>query len=87
VDRLAFSVLWEMTPEAEVVKTEFTKSIIRSSAALTYEEAQNRINDSDREDTITLSLRELLRVSRVLRARRCSPTLTVAWRRRLCTSA
>eukprot|EP00892_Ulva_mutabilis_P007742 jgi/Ulvmu1/533/UM001_0541.1 len=70
VDRLAFSVLWEMTPDAEVVSTAFTKSIIRSSAALTYEQAQNRINDSARNDTITLSLRELLRVSRILRKRR-----------------
>lgn len=73
VDRLAFSVLWEMTPEADVVKTEFTKSIIRSSAALTYEEAQNRINDDSRSDTVTLSLRQLLRVSRILRGRRRAP--------------
>lgn len=71
VDRLAFSVLWEMTPDAEVVSTAFTKSIIRSCAALTYEEAQNRINDTARSDTVTLSLRELLRVSRILRKRRC----------------
>ena len=71
VDRLAFSVLWEMTPDAEVISTAFTKSIIRSSAALTYEDAQTRIDDAQRNDTITLSLRELLRVSRILRKRRC----------------
>lgn len=45
VERLAFSVIWEMTTDAEIVDTFFTKSVIRSKAAFTYAEAQNRIDD------------------------------------------
>ncbi len=29
VERLAFSVLWEMTPDARTVSVHFTKSVIR----------------------------------------------------------
>ena len=29
VDRLAFSVLWEMTPDIQTVGVKFTKSVIR----------------------------------------------------------
>jgi hypothetical protein len=36
VDRLAFSVIWEVDAEANVLSTRFTKSIIRSRASLTY---------------------------------------------------
>jgi exosome complex exonuclease DIS3/RRP44 len=45
VDRFAFSVIWELSPTAEIIKTEFTKSIIKSRASLTYEQAQLRIDD------------------------------------------
>jgi len=45
VDRLAFSCIWELTPNAEIVNVYFTKSVIRSKASLTYEEAQNRNDD------------------------------------------
>jgi exoribonuclease R len=34
-----------MTTDAEIVDTFFTKSVIRSKAAFTYAEAQNRIDD------------------------------------------
>lgn len=53
-ERLAFSVLWEMDGEANVLKTSFHKTIIKSSAALTYQEAQCMIDDSrDKSDTHT----------------------------------
>jgi len=35
----------ELNDDADVVKTQFTKSVIISKAALTYEEAQRRIDD------------------------------------------
>jgi exosome complex exonuclease DIS3/RRP44 len=35
-DRLAFSCLFTMNKNAEVIKSEFFKSIIRSKASLTY---------------------------------------------------
>lgn len=46
VDRLAFSVIWNLSSDASVIDTKFCKSIIRSSGALTYEAAQNRIDDT-----------------------------------------
>jgi exosome complex exonuclease DIS3/RRP44 len=70
VDRLAFSVLWELTPDVEVVQTTFTKSVIHSRAAMTYEEAQNSILDESKSDEVTKSLRELMRIAKVLRKRR-----------------
>lgn len=70
VDRLAFSVIWEMNPHAEIVKYEVAKSVIRSKAALTYAEAQSRIDDHRLHDEITESLRELNRVAKLLRQRR-----------------
>lgn len=45
VERLAFSCIWEITPDATPVRYEFTKSVIASKASLTYEEAQNRIDN------------------------------------------
>jgi exosome complex exonuclease DIS3/RRP44 len=44
VDRYAFSVLWEVTPEADIISVDFKKSIIHSIAALTYQEAQTFID-------------------------------------------
>jgi exosome complex exonuclease DIS3/RRP44 len=45
VDRLAFSCIWELNAEAEIVNVSFTKSIISSKESFTYEEAQTRIDD------------------------------------------
>lgn len=39
-DKLAFSVFWEMTPQAEVISHYFTRSVIRSCTQLAYEHAQ-----------------------------------------------
>jgi len=45
VERFAFSVVWELTPDAEEVSVEFFKSIIKSRHSFTYAEAQLRIDD------------------------------------------
>ncbi|KAE8701285.1 Ribonuclease II family protein isoform 2 [Hibiscus syriacus] len=45
-ERLAFSVIWDMSPDAEIISTRFTKSVIKSCAALSYVEAQARMDDS-----------------------------------------
>lgn len=34
-----------MTPEAEIISAQFTKSIIKSCAAMSYAEAQARMDD------------------------------------------
>lgn len=39
-DKLAFSVFWEITPEAEIVSHYFTRSVICSCAQLAYEHVQ-----------------------------------------------
>lgn len=68
--RLAFSVIWEMTPAAELVSTSFMKSIIKSRRAFTYAEAQLRIDDKLLADDVTLSLRHLNCLAKVLKQKR-----------------
>ena len=66
-ERLAFSVIWEMTPKANIISTRFTKSIIRSRAALTYAEAQMKIDDQKQTDPVSTSLRYLNRLAKILK--------------------
>lgn len=70
VERLTFSVIWEMTQDAHVVSAYFTKAIIKSRAALSYQEAQTRMDDEKLEDDITVSLRTMNRLAKILRLRR-----------------
>ncbi len=66
-ERFAFSVIWEVTPDAKIISTEFKKSVIRSRAALTYAEAQMRIDDPTLSDKVTVSLRHLNRLAKILK--------------------
>ncbi|KAL5510957.1 hypothetical protein ACEPAG_3676 [Sanghuangporus baumii] len=70
VERLAFSVIWELTPEAEIVNVRFTKSVIASKAAFTYEEAQLRKDDPHQQDELSQSVRLLNSLAIKLRAKR-----------------
>ena len=70
VDRFAFSVLWEMTPAADVVGVRFCRSLIRSRHSFSYEEAQSRIDNAQLHDGVTEGLRLLMALARVLKARR-----------------
>ncbi|XP_009359619.1 exosome complex exonuclease RRP44 homolog A [Pyrus x bretschneideri] len=70
VDRLAFSVIWEMTAEAEIISTRYTKSVIKSCAALSYIEAQARMDDSRLMDPLTTDLRNMNSLAKIMRARR-----------------
>ncbi|ESW09622.1 hypothetical protein PHAVU_009G142600 [Phaseolus vulgaris] len=70
VERLAFSVIWEMTPEADIISTRYTKSVIKSSAALSYVEAQARMDDSRLRDPITTDLRNMNSLAKKMRLRR-----------------
>ncbi|KAF8637547.1 hypothetical protein AX17_002754 [Amanita inopinata Kibby_2008] len=70
VERLAFSAIWEMTPDAEIVNVRFTKSVIASKAAFTYEEAQLRKDDPHMQDEITRSIRLLNTLAQKLKAGR-----------------
>ncbi|KMU87085.1 mitotic control protein dis3 [Coccidioides immitis H538.4] len=70
VERFGFSVIWEMTPDAEIVSANFTKSVILSKEAFSYEQAQLRIDDESKKDELTQSMRTLLRMSKILRQKR-----------------
>ncbi|KAE8664231.1 Ribonuclease II family protein isoform 2 [Hibiscus syriacus] len=59
VERLAFSAIWEMSPDAEIISTRFTKSNIKSCAALSYVEAEARMDDR-RHPTSTREMLEPL---------------------------
>jgi exosome complex exonuclease DIS3/RRP44 len=70
VERFAFSSIWEITPNADMVSVHFTKSVIRSREAFSYEQAQIRIDDTSQQDNLTLGMRILLMLSKKLRRKR-----------------
>ncbi|KAI9804348.1 MAG: exosome catalytic subunit dis3 [Piccolia ochrophora] len=70
VERYAFTTMWEITPEAEIVRSSFTKSVIRSREAFSYEQAQSRIDDSSKTDDLTQGMRTLMMLSKKLREKR-----------------
>lgn len=70
VERYAFSTIWEITPDAEIVSSTFTKSVIRSREAFSYEQAQLRIDDASQTDPLTQGMRTLLSLSKKLHAKR-----------------
>jgi exosome complex exonuclease DIS3/RRP44 len=70
VERYAFSTIWEITPEADVVSASFAKSVILSRSAFSYEQAQMRIDDENATDDLTESMRTLLSLSQELRQKR-----------------
>lgn len=72
VERLTFSVIWVMDKKtAEIKETVFKRSIIKSKAALTYAEAQAKI-DSTSNDQLTSGLRRLNDMAKILKAQRLS---------------
>ena len=70
VERFAFSVIWEMTSSADIVNVRFTKSVIKSREAFSYEQAQLRIDDDSQQDDLTKSIRALLNLSKKLKQKR-----------------
>lgn len=77
-ERLAFSTLIRMDTNGNVKGVEFGRSVIKSSAALTYEAAQNRIDDARKRvktgmavnDKVTEGLLGLANVALKLRDKR-----------------
>eukprot|EP01133_Synstelium_polycarpum_P012635 gene12635-14841_t len=79
VDRYAFSCIWRLDAKGNVLDVEYTKSIIRSVASMTYEQAQLKIDDPGQTDIIATNLRMLLGVSKQLKAARVAAgALTLA---------
>ncbi|GMR47969.1 hypothetical protein PMAYCL1PPCAC_18164 [Pristionchus mayeri] len=69
-ERYAFSVVWTLTQKGEVLNIKLHKSLIKSRAALTYEKAQEMIEDESDMTEITTGLRRLMRLSKLLTAQR-----------------
>lgn len=69
-ERFAFSCIWELDEQAQIINTRFHKSIIRSKQALSYEQAQLLIDDPNQQDELTQGLRNLNKLSKILKARR-----------------
>ncbi|CAK1598616.1 unnamed protein product [Parnassius mnemosyne] len=69
-ERLAFSCVWEIDENANVISTKFHKSVIKSRSAMTYEEAQLIIDDRSRQDEIASSLRVLNALAKKLKRKR-----------------
>ena len=67
VERFAFSCIWEMNDQAQIISTKFHKSIIMSKGAMTYEQAQDKIDDPNDNDELAVSLRHLLKLSKILK--------------------
>jgi len=70
VERFAFSCVWEMTVDADIVSVDFFKSIICSKAAMTYAEAQMIIDDCSRNDEMAQGLRCLNGIAKKLKQKR-----------------
>lgn len=68
-DRLAYSVLMEVTKNGELVNYELAESVIHSHARLTYEEAQ-AIIDGKRRGKVPQMIRKLAELGRIIKARR-----------------
>lgn len=69
-ERFAFSVIWEMTETAAVISCKFAKTVIRSRAALTYAEAQLKIDDPNQNDDLARCLRRLNSLAKILKCKR-----------------
>ncbi|CEJ82299.1 Putative Mitotic control protein dis3 [[Torrubiella] hemipterigena] len=70
VERYAFSVIWEIDESADLVSARFTKSVIKSREAFSYEQAQLRIDDASQQDDLTNGMRMLLMLSKKLKQKR-----------------
>ncbi len=70
VERYAFSTIWEINKDADIVSSSFSKSVIRSREAFSYEQAQLRIDDKSQKDELTQGMRTLLMLSKRLRQKR-----------------
>lgn len=70
VERFAFSCVWKIDHEANIIETKYFKSVIKSKQAMTYEEAQLIIDDPTQTHDIAQSLRNLNKLAKILKKRR-----------------
>ncbi|KAG0056775.1 hypothetical protein BGZ83_003393, partial [Gryganskiella cystojenkinii] len=80
VDRLAFSVFWKMTEDGHVMNTSFSKSVIRSCAQLSYDDAQRVITTGSLDPKVEVfgqprtlvedNIKVFFKLSQILRQKR-----------------
>ncbi|KAF9937079.1 hypothetical protein BGZ65_001836 [Modicella reniformis] len=80
VDRLTFSVFWKMTENGDILETSFAKSIIRSCAQLSFDDAQRVITTGSLDPKVQVydqprsmveeNIKTFFKLSRVLRQKR-----------------
>lgn len=70
VERFAFSCIWEIDENANILSTKFHKSVIESKKSMTYEEAQLLIDDVIQQNELVESLRNLNMLAKILKKRR-----------------
>lgn len=68
--RFTFSIVFTFDENDNVVSRRYTKGIIHSKKAFEYSEAMDLINDTSDRSELAIGLRQLLRVSRILKQRR-----------------
>lgn len=68
-DRLAFSAIFEMTPDAEVVEEWFGKTVIHSDHRYAYEDAQEVAN-GDQEGPLKAELNIFLALAKIMEERK-----------------
>lgn len=71
VERLAFSCIWELDPKtAEIINVRFHKSVIESTNAFTYQQAQDLIDSKEAKGPTVDSLRGLMKIAKILKKNR-----------------
>jgi exosome complex exonuclease DIS3/RRP44 len=68
-DHLAFSIVWEITNDGDIIDVKFFKSAIRSVASLTYDEAQVML-DNPTADKVSTSVNLLNKLAKIFRQKR-----------------
>ncbi|XP_055847363.1 exosome complex exonuclease RRP44 [Episyrphus balteatus] len=69
-ERFAFSCVWELDHDANIINKRFHKSVIKSKKAMTYEEAQIIIDDKNQNNELAKSLRNLNKLAKILKKKR-----------------
>ena len=71
VERLTFSVVWVMDSKtADIKGVKFFRSVIKSRAAMTYAEAQAKLDQGNMKDQVTASLFRLNSLAKKLKQKR-----------------
>ena len=70
-ERLAFSCIWELDKNTlEILNVNYVKSVIKSKAAMTYSQANDRLNDVNDKSELTESIRNLNKIAKHLKNKR-----------------